>query len=1097
MPDQAIVPDHDARERALDIASSFCVTAPAGSGKTGLLTQRILKLLGTVDRPESILAITFTRKAATEMRSRIFDALRDASVQSGSAASIDGHDAQRIQLARAALQRDRELGWNLLSNPNRLRIQTIDSFCRRLATSLPLDSGVSLPSGVADDTALLYQTAARRTLQYLESNHPVADDLALLMKHLFISVEQLMKLISSLLASRDSWLPLVSGENLSKAWLEEALDKLIQEKFAIARQEISTMAADLSELINHALVEGGKFLAAELDTRVMQEASSSVQDELLSWQAIANFLLLKGKAQVLKTVDKNRGFKPGDQRKPEIEDLLAQIAANSNLVRILHSIRSLPQPGVSKEQWQLIQSLTRILSICAAELRLLEQETGICDHTEVAIAALRALGEPQQPTPLAEKLDYRIQHILVDEFQDTSSTQVKLLECLTAGWQPGDGRTLFIVGDAMQSIYEFRKANVELFRRVADRGLQDVHLEALSLTSNFRSRPALVNRINDLFSEALGLARLKQGFTIAEAFRAGNNQPSLEFGCHSTDRDEAEAVATYVDALLRRGESDIAILVRNRNHLGEILPALRRREIRWQAQDIEPLKDRMAVLDIDSLTRAICCPGDRVAWLALLRTPWVGLANDDLLTIAETSEAENSSIYTAILNSVSDPSVSFEGKAALSRLGDSLESAFTHLGQLPLHWIVEKTWIDLGGREGLLQPEDLNNVKDYLDLVQENQIGGAIKDWESFDLALGKLYARPTSEQAVVQIMTMHKAKGLEFDHVILPALTRASVSAGPNPLLVWWEREFTDGQVRFLLSPRAATSSDNSLYSYLLEEQKERQLQEQMRILYVALTRARESVWMSGSFTINDDGEIKPPAKNALLSGVWDQLCQEFQEHIAGETEAQPDQARRALSKLRRLPVSRDSKVSLAATDLAEKPQNESKFLSRYLRRCVGDILHQDLESMHDQFGDVVLERSIRESWEARLQQRGLTERQVVEAISRLNAAMENVSRSDTARWIFEPRENSAVEQRHVVSNRSGNLRRLVVDRTFVESGKRWIIDYKTTEPDADEDKEAFIENQLEEYRGQMSAYAGIFTDFPVTTALYFPLLDELRALG
>lgn len=1098
MSDQEITPDQEARHRALDISTSFSVTAPAGSGKTGLLTQRILKLLSVVDRPEAILSITFTRKAAAEMRSRIFELLRQAMEPTKTPEKLNAHEAQGLRLAEIALQQNERLGWNLLENPSRLRIQTIDSFCRRLATSLPLDSGISLPPGVADDVGLLYQTAARRTLHYLESKHSVADDLVFLLDHLSIGAQQLIELIASLMASRDSWLPLVSSQNLSRQWLEEALGQLIQEKFDAAREEISYIATPLSEMISYALTQGGDSLEPALDTAIMFHASNSPEQELDAWQAMANFLLQKGKAQALKTVNKNRGFKAGDKNKTQMHELLNQIDANSALVRNLHGIRDLPNPRVSSEQWSLIQALTRVLNICAAELRLLEQETGLCDHTEVAIAALRALGQPEHPTPLAEKLDYRIQHILVDEFQDTSSTQVNLLECLTAGWQPGDGRTLFVVGDAMQSIYEFRKANVELFRRVATQGVQDIRFDALALTSNFRSRPSLVEKINEIFSNTLGgSGMLQQGFTPARANRSNVESSNIKFGCYSSDKEEARSIAQHVEKLHLQGESDIAILVRNRNHLVELLPALREHKILWRAQEIEPLKERMAVIDIGSLTRAICCPGDRIAWLALLRTPWVGLNNADLLALVELAESEKISLFDAILISSQQPSISTDGKAVLQKVGAILKSAFANLGQLPLRWIIEQSWKDLGGPEGLLNSFDLDYIQDYLELISRNESGGAIKDWEAFDLALGKLYARPSSDnQPGVQIMTMHKAKGLEFDHIILPALAKTSSSVGPNPLLVWWEREFKDGQLRFLLSPKVAKNSDNSLYAYLLEEHKERQLQEQMRILYVAMTRAKESIWMSGCFNLTEDNYPKPPARNALIYGVWEQLKQAFATCSPSQAEILEPEKIRELTMIRRLPVGRTSMSTLPQIDSAEAIINPD-FSSRYISRCVGDLLHQDMESLHNRFGETALVNELRESWVPRMQRWGLTTDQIKQATARLDTAMSNLMSSVTARWIFQLRKGSVAEQSYAVLSRSGHVRRLVVDRTFVESGKRWVIDYKTSEPDPNQDLESFISEQLESYRKQLEAYEQIFSDFPVATALYFPLLDELRELS
>src|SRR5690606_390298 len=122
--------------------------------------------------------------------------------------------------------------------------------------------------------------------------------------------------------------------------------------------------------------------------------------------------------------------------------------------------------------------------------------------TETSLAALRALGGEGEPTDLALRLDYRIRHILVDEFQDTSSMQFHLIEKLVAGWEPGDGRTLFIVGDGMQSCYGFRNANVGLFLRARDQGIGPVRLQALKLRVNFRSDSSVVNWVNAVFSAA-------------------------------------------------------------------------------------------------------------------------------------------------------------------------------------------------------------------------------------------------------------------------------------------------------------------------------------------------------------------------------------------------------------------------------------------------------------------------------------------------------------------------------------------------------------------------------------------------------------------
>ncbi|MGH8646901.1 MAG: UvrD-helicase domain-containing protein, partial [Gammaproteobacteria bacterium] len=198
-----LTPDADQRSLALDPATSFIVRAPAGSGKTELLTQRFLSLLGYVRRPEEILAITFTQKAAAEMRSRIRDALDDARAPAGSGGP---YVEQRRGLAARVVQRDRELGWELERNPNRLRIQTIDALCAWLTRRLPLLSGFGMQAQILEDADPLYRAAARNTLAELESGEAWSELIAKLLQHLDNDLPRLEDLLTEMLGRRDQWI---------------------------------------------------------------------------------------------------------------------------------------------------------------------------------------------------------------------------------------------------------------------------------------------------------------------------------------------------------------------------------------------------------------------------------------------------------------------------------------------------------------------------------------------------------------------------------------------------------------------------------------------------------------------------------------------------------------------------------------------------------------------------------------------------------------------------------------------------------------------------------------------------------------------------
>src|ERR1700674_1082856 len=194
-------PDERQRRTAIDPTRSFAVQAPAGSGKTELLIQRVLRLLAMVERPEAIVAITFTRKAAAEMRERILGALRGAS--EGTAVA-KAHERLTRDLAAAALERDRALGWNLLDHPGRLRVQTMGAPWLSVARGMPWMARVGAMPGIEDDTRVLYKEAARRTVLLIGGEPRYREPLEILLRHLDNNATRLQQLLADMLAKRRS-----------------------------------------------------------------------------------------------------------------------------------------------------------------------------------------------------------------------------------------------------------------------------------------------------------------------------------------------------------------------------------------------------------------------------------------------------------------------------------------------------------------------------------------------------------------------------------------------------------------------------------------------------------------------------------------------------------------------------------------------------------------------------------------------------------------------------------------------------------------------------------------------------------------------------
>ena len=231
------------------------------------------------------------------------------------------------------------------------------------------------------------------------------------------------------------------------------------------------------------------------------DARHPVAARLGWWQfAVATLLTKTGTPRTRLTV--SEGFPPTQKElKQHAAGLIARIAAVPGLLPMLATVPGLPPPVYPPGQWLALEALLRLLPMAAAGLKLVFAARGLTDYVEIAAEGRAALGDLDAPSELALRVDWRIRHVLLDEFQDTSQPQYELLQALTRGWSPGDGRTLFLVGDPMQSIYGFRQAEVRLFLASRDQGIAGVPLEFIRLSANFRSAPPLVEWVNRIFPQ--------------------------------------------------------------------------------------------------------------------------------------------------------------------------------------------------------------------------------------------------------------------------------------------------------------------------------------------------------------------------------------------------------------------------------------------------------------------------------------------------------------------------------------------------------------------------------------------------------------------
>ncbi|MEM7079379.1 MAG: UvrD-helicase domain-containing protein [Pseudomonadota bacterium] len=1036
-----IAPDAAIREAALAIDHSLILQAPAGSGKTTLLATRVLKLLTRVARPEEILAITFTRKAAAEMREKVLDLL-----------------SENNELAATVRARSAQLGWELQSNPARLQIQTIDGFALLVASAEPSSAtllGVQIEEAPADQ----YRAAAQRLFARLfDPDDPTASVVADFLAFLDNDVDRAVNLLVTMLAKRDQWLG-TTLEVSQQADTTQAVALFLE-------RTIGNLRAEYERALDAKLTPADRDLLRRLAEHF--GTPDTVRDVLPP--------LLTGKQELRRRVTAKEGFSDKAWR-IECSNWLVD-AHEAGLAPLLETYAQLPEEALPEASLDDLRLVCLGLNLAAAILEAQMREEGRTDFTGLLLAAKRALRDEHGPTDLALRLDYRIKHILVDEFQDTSRSQLEFFRLLTEHWQrdelePGE-TTFFAVGDPMQSIYRFRDADVAIFAESRRDGIGAVSLQALQLEANFRSSPVIVNWVNDTFSTLFAYdavapqpGQIDHGAAIPVREREVSDQVQC---LHFTSAQiETQAILAHIDALRRvNPAASIAVLCHARSHVLELLEHLEARRIPWQANDMHRLDQEPVVEDLFSLYRTLLDPLDAIAWLALLRSPLVGLTLAELTALNRLPHKGRMSLHT------------LPPQPQVQRVIEAFEWAAIQRGEVPLREWLEGTWLRLGGPL-CYETQDLAHAARWLDLVE--QIGPRARNPVQLEQAMAGLFAL-SADDAPLQIMTIHKAKGLEFDHVIVPFLDRSTRNDDTNLLLM---RQGGSGLLMGL--------KDDQVGKWLRHEERSLRVNEEKRLLYVAATRAKRSLWMS--YALTDKG-------NAAQLGRW--LAPFAQD---GElAPAQPGPPAVKAQGQSDLFASQAPTMRFLDPDYRWQPQTfktlpgnpaalrEPDPIAGRQEVILGQLVHRALAWL-----GTLPELPNAAEAATLLAPRWSSWQDEASAATLLDQAQRQITSTlddQTGRWIMTPRQASFFELSvgGILDERSVQR---VFDRLFIEDGKCWIIDFKSTVPEQNSGHAEFARRESQRYHQQLSQYAVLaaqLTQLPTRTAIYFTALAEFVEL-
>jgi ATP-dependent helicase/nuclease subunit A len=1104
----ALAQDARARREALDTSRSMLLQAPAGSGKTTVLTARFLALLAVVDSPEEILAVTFTRKAAAEMRHRVIAALQCAS----SGTAVTGIPDE---LLTAAARRNLARGWDLLKSPTRLRIETLDALNYWLASQLPIAARASPGLQIASDPRPLYRRAARRCLESAHTDEQIAAAADLVFERLDNNWGNVESRLAQMLQQRSHWLPRVVGSSAAEllARIEGSLCSSLSAELAAA-----------SALIPAALLrQGEQILTHSLRTRALAVPAGGVHlnadpSSVPCWRELARLALVdKGRAW-RRGFNITDGFAREDRlMKATARDWCDAMAATQGALAALNAVAELPDPVLGAGDRQALEALSRLLLRAAEELQVEFANSAMVDFSYVSGAAREALIEQSDPTDLALRIGTAIRHILVDEFQDTSQEQLALLQALTAGWSPGDGRTLFVVGDPMQSIYQFREAEVGLFLQARDHGVGEIRLEGLQLRQNFRSRAAVIDWINDRFARLFpptDNARLAAIRYLAST--PGPNPiapiaydgPAVQLHAFE-ERDfaaEAERVVQVIQqARTHSPQASIAVLVAARLHAAILVAKLAAGGLEVRGIELEPLNERTVVRDLSSLTRALLHGADYSAWLALLHAPWCGLTLAELESLDLAAHGDLFAVLTA-----SPQGLAPEPGERLRRLCEALRPAIEGGERgLPLSQRLERCWLRLGGPAIFCSEAQRLDARRFIDLLAQHDEAESLVG-ETLSQIVKDLYASSPPRPGAIDVMTMHAAKGLEWDIVILPGLGRR-MAPTIDRLLHWIELPRSGLGTDLLLAPIRATDKEipGSLAAYIKRLRRNRIALERVRLLYVATTRARKALHLLGGLVLPKSGGPPEAYRYSLLWTLWRAIGEDFLARYRLEMAAPqlPAVAPTISPALLRLPAHWKIAQPPAAPPTrrfgAGSPVPQTAPEYRWVgltARAVGTIVHAQLRRLAEGGSDAAARDDDARDYDAWLSELGVDRSEFASASARIRDALRRTLDDPRGRWLLSGKHREAHSEWRLTGIHEGRLINVIFDRMLVdEQGQRWVIDYKTSTHEGGAVQE-FIDREADRYRAQMQRYATLASQIDggiVKVALYFPLLGVFRELA
>ena len=1102
-------------KRATDPFANVSVFASAGSGKTYLLVHRILKLLLIGVAPAHILAITFTRKAAAEMQARLMNVLSEwaaaSDTQLKNIMQALSHPYDDASIAKA-----RKLYEELLFSEQEIRITTFHAFCQDILKRFAIHAGVPAGFRVIENNFDIKQDARKQLFNRAQSedNDNLRQALFTLLQHCN-SVNNVQLVLDTFIDSRSDWQSYTELQDNPVAYAEQ---KLHQQLFSKSLDQESCIAK-IKPMIRE---------SQDLFTLHASKTFQGYCEKLILFLEIAD----PSYSEIEKIVPvyfksnlQRREIKPSKALEKSLgaEKMNRLLSLNENICEQLEKL-------LDHHKKQTLFAFNQAWFYAGSRLIEIYQEIKFKQHCldfdDLEWYTYLLLNQHENATWVQYKLDQQIQHILIDEFQDTNPTQWKLISPLLdelAIDAHENHRSLFLVGDAKQSIYGFRRANSELQQSAAAWAQENLHADILETDDSYRSSPAIIEFVNQVFSQHhLNLENFNSHSAIQSQLwgkveveplvkpkELENATPPAQFfrnplleapinienDCHYY---ESQNIARKITSLVSSKtpvstESgtraiqycDIMVLARSRSHLAPLELALREENVPFNSTYEKDFLSSLEVQDILALLTYLTQSHNDLALAQVLRCPLYGMSDDDLMQIAIQEET-----------TWHDKLATYAQTAALplaKQAYDQLQNWRNLANTLPVHDLLDQIYFQSNIVQRYAASIARNSELDdlYVIEIQENLISllqlsldidaGRYSSVQSFLHALQKPNASNAlvssiqkSNRNAVQVMTIHSAKGLESPAVFLIDTGPQKAKTRAYQAIISWPSNADKPKQFFILGRK---DEIDQATQNIVEQQNEKEQLEELNLLYVALTRAKQYLFISGATSKKNQSS----SWHSIITNSIKEYNEKAWIHQFGKPpKIKPTTTKEQKSFISQVDLSKpfNEPEEIAASNIATKDESLANYGT--LIHKIFELINSDSQHEYQELKTAV-EFSLNTA---------IHPNEFESALKEVKACLN----APELREIFQIKAGQeSFKEVQISYIQNGKICNRILDHLILDNHSAWIIDYKTTQDVDSNTLHVRANEHLDQIKSYYEAVKKLYPQKSIRASILFTALPAV----